>query len=128
AVAEWVTVAVEGHRRGSVCRWGGANRSRLTQPPSTTFDNCSQDRWLRCLRRGREGTRPNYPTALCPRATAPQSQIQGTRYSRPPRPFSPASLPEPFRGELGVAVHTKTPGKPTAPRPRRRRPWCPRPG
>src|SRR5262249_4911481 len=41
AVAEWVTVAVEGHRRGSVCRWGGANRSRLTQPPSTTFDNCS---------------------------------------------------------------------------------------
>src|SRR5262249_21796718 len=42
AVAEWVTVAVEGHRRGSVCRWGGANRSRLTQPPSTTFDNCSR--------------------------------------------------------------------------------------
>src|SRR5262249_12068020 len=41
AVAEWVTVAVEGHRRGSVWRWGGANRSRLTQPPSTTFDNCS---------------------------------------------------------------------------------------
>src|SRR5262249_40215631 len=41
AGGEWGTVAVQGHRRGSVCRWGGANRSRLTQPPSTTFDNCS---------------------------------------------------------------------------------------
>src|SRR5262249_32922726 len=41
AVAGRGTVAVEGHRRGVVCRWGGANRSRLTQPPSTTFDNCS---------------------------------------------------------------------------------------
>src|SRR5262249_3417372 len=41
AAIERLPVAVEGYRRGPVCRWGGANRSRLKQPPSTTFDNSS---------------------------------------------------------------------------------------
>src|SRR5262249_55393711 len=41
AVAERGKAAGQGHRRGAGCRWGGANRSRLRQPSSTTFDNCS---------------------------------------------------------------------------------------
>src|SRR5262245_7902878 len=41
AVVERLTVAGQGDCRGPVCRWGGTNRSRLTQPSSTTFDNCS---------------------------------------------------------------------------------------
>ena len=41
AGAERLAVVSQGDRWGAVCRWGGANQRRLTQPSATTFDNSS---------------------------------------------------------------------------------------
>src|SRR5262249_45146982 len=42
AAVERLAAANEGDRRGTVCRWGGANQRRLNKPSSTTFDNSSK--------------------------------------------------------------------------------------